>query len=118
MNLKERFPRASQAFLRLNADVLPDDSGQAPKLERDSGDGALGAVQVQKRTGEHFLVRVTSIRKRLLDYDNLCEKYHVDLLRYAGIILGDCPAETQIEVRQEKAEKGEPEEVRIEVFKV
>lgn len=78
----------------------------------------MGAVEVQKRVGGRFLVRVIAIRKRLLDYDNLAEKYHVDLLRYSGVIPGDSPATTLIEVCQQKAEPGAAEEVRIEVYEV
>ena len=92
--------------------------GTPPKLERDSGNGALGKVQVQGRIAGRFLVRVTSVRKRLLDQDNLCEKYHVDCCRYAGLLPGDSPATTQIEVGQEKAEPGSGEFVRIEIFRI
>lgn len=94
------------------------DPGQASELERNSGHGALGAVQVQGRDTGRFLVRVTSYRKRLLDYDNLCEKYHVDCLRYSGLIPGDAPGTTEIEVREEKIEPGAAERVRIEIFKI
>lgn len=98
---------------------IPDgDPGQAPKLERDLRDGAMGAVQVQGRNSGRFLVRVTSYRKRLLDYDNLCEKYHIDCLRYAGLIPGDAPGTTEIEVREEKIEPGAAERVRIEIYKI
>jgi len=96
--------------------VYDSGAGQAPKLERHAGDGALAAVQVQKRLGQKFLVRVTSIRNRLLDEDNLAEKFHVDLCRYAGLIPDDRPGQTRIEVCQEKAEPGAAEEVRIEVY--
>jgi len=93
-------------------------SRTAAKLERALGDGALGATQVQAATRQQFLVRVTSIRKRLLDVDNLCEKYHVDCCRYAGLLPTDAPDATQIEVRQRKAGKGEPEETIIEIFAI
>jgi hypothetical protein len=122
--IKLRFPNATPAFIRLNAtnagqaDIHPDNSGKAAVLERNPGDGAMGEVQVQKRVGSKVLVRVTSIRKRLLDYDNLCEKYHVDLCRNSGVISGDGPATTLIEVCQQKAEPGAEEETRIEVFEV
>lgn len=120
--LKLRFPNATDDFLRLNATkggaagVLDNDSRPAPVLERDIGDGALGALPVQKATGRRFLVRVTAFRTRLLDEDNLAEKYHVDLCRYAGVIPDDCPGQTKIEVCQQKAEPGAAEEVLIEIF--
>jgi hypothetical protein len=100
------------------ADIRLDGAGKVAELERTVRNGAVGPVCVQKGIGRQLLVRVTSVRKRLLDDDNLAEKYHVDLLRYSGIISGDSPATTRIEVAQQKAGKGEPEEVRIEVFEL
>lgn len=75
----------------------------------------LETEEIQGSTGARVLVRVESIRSRLLDEDNLCEKYHVDLLRYAGVIAGDTPDEIKIEVSQRKAQKGEQERIVIEV---
>lgn len=94
------------------------DPGEAPKLERNPGDGALGAVPVQEKLGGRFLVRVTAIRSRLLDEDNLCEKYHVDLCRYTGVLPSDAPGKAKIEVTQEKVEPGAEEKVRIQVWKL
>ena len=100
-------------------DLHADDTGAAAKLERHTGHGAVAALRLQEKAGKHFLIRVTAIRTRLLDDDNACEKYHIDLLRYAsGGALGDSPATTRIEVRQEKVEAGAREEVRLEVFEV
>ncbi len=94
------------------------DSGQAAKLECDSGNGALVAQEVQGRAGVRFLVRIESVRSRLLDEDNLCEKYHVDLLRYSGVIPDDAPGKTKIEVSQRKAIKDEDEHIVIEVSEI
>lgn len=122
--LKQLFPRISDDVLRLSteagqADIQPVDTGTPAKLERDIGDGTVGKVPVQKGVSGHFLVRVTAFRTRLLDEDNLCEKFHIDLLRYAsGGAFGDAPGTTKIEVCQEKVKDGEREEVRIEVFEV
>ena len=109
-----RFPNASAAFIRSN--LSPDDTGTPPVVESNPWDAPLGAEEVQRPVGERFLVRVTSIRKRLLDEDNLCEKYHVDLCRYAGVLPDDAPGKVQIEVFQQKAAKGESEQTLIEVF--
>ena len=99
-------------------DILANDSREATKPKRVVGDGTLASVSVQKRTGRRFHVCVTAIRKRLLDEDNQIAKYHIDLLRYSGVLPGDDPATTHIEVRQQKAEPGAREEVRIEVYEV
>jgi hypothetical protein len=87
----------------------------SPKLERNPCNEPLGQNEIQEYPGQKFLVRVTAIRKRLLDEDNLCEKYHVDLCRYAGIISGDEAGKTKIETCQRKAKKGEPESTIIEI---
>jgi hypothetical protein len=121
--LKARFKNATDDFLRLNASaeagataVLDHHTGTPAKLERDTGDGALESLPVQKATGRRFFIRVTAFRERLLDEDNLCEKYHVDLCRYAGVLPGDGSSQTKIEVCQQKTEPGAAEEVLIEIF--
>lgn len=88
------------------------------KLEPDIGIRALGTVQAQVADPGRFLVRITSYRKRLLDADNLCEKFHVDCCRYARCISSDDPSKTEIEVCQVKTGKGEPEFTRVEVYRI
>ena len=87
------------------------------KLERNPGNGTLGQIQIQKGIGQRFLVRVTSFRRRLLDEDNLAEKFTVDLCRYAGALPCDSAGETEIKVAQQKVGSKEPEFVRVEIFK-
>lgn len=110
-----RYPRASESFLRAN--LQAEDAGAVAKLERNPSNASLAKKEVQGQVGRGFLVRVTSRRKRLIDQDNLCEKYHVDLCRYAGVIPDDAPGETQIEVSQTKCREGEAEEVTVEVWR-
>lgn len=85
-------------------------------MERGAGDGALAARQDEERNSGKFLVRVTSRRKRLIDEDNLAEKFHVDCCRYAGWLPSDAPECASIEVRQEKVGKGEAEETLVDIF--
>jgi hypothetical protein len=116
--LLDLFPNASADFLRANVDLQPADSRPPAVVEPDSRPSALGPRQTQSGTSQRFLVRITSVRCRLLDEDNLCEKYHVDLCRYAGVIPGDEAGKTKIEVTQRKAGKGEEEHTLIEVFEL
>ena len=92
-----------------------NDTGKAPILERTAGNAALVETQVQSGTGDRILVRIESVRKRLLDEDNLVSKYHTDLCRYAGLIPSDAPGVCKIETTQRKAEKGEEERTEITI---
>jgi len=121
--LQKRFPNCTEQFLRLNASDavrtvgVPVPAGhprQTAKLERGAGHGALAAGQVQKADAAKFFVRVTSYRRRLLDEDNICEKFAVDCCRYAGVLPGDNPAQARIITTQEKA--GSQEEERTEII--
>lgn len=123
--LRQLVPGASESFIRANTirtetRIVVSDRAFRPssQLEPNPGNGAVGEVQVQKPAGRRFLVRVKSYRKRLLDEDNLCEKYFVDLLRNSGVIPSDAPGQTKIEVCQEKVGPKEPERTVIEVFSV
>lgn len=52
-------------------------------------------------------VRVVSFRSRLCDPDNLCPKYFIDCLRYAGFIADDAPECITLEVRQVRCRRDE-----------
>jgi hypothetical protein len=93
----------------------PRNTGPAPVVERNTGDGALGAGRAKGKDPTRVLVRVTAFRVRLLDEDNLCEKYHVDCCRYAGVIPGDAPHQTKIETTQQKVRTKDQERVLIEI---
>lgn len=112
--LKAKFPHASDAFIRAN--LQAQDPGPVAKLESDPCNAPLAKSEVQESDPGRFLVCVESVRKRLLDEDGLCEKYHVDCLRYASILHDDNPGAAKIEVSQRKAEKGEEEHINITVY--
>lgn len=95
------------------------DDATAPvhsELERRALDGTMGTAEVERDYSGDFLVRVTSVRRRLLDDDNLCEKYLVDALRYSGLLPGDSPRTTRIETGQRQAKEGEDEHTLVEIF--
>lgn len=124
-DLGSLFPNASQTFLRLNglapatSSLLhPKPTSAAPIVERRPRARALGKKKDEGSNPVRFLVRVTSFRIRLLDEDNLCEKYHVDCCRYAGVLPDDAPAQTRIEVRQEKVRSKEQERIEIAITKL
>lgn len=114
--LKAIFPNASESFIASNADLSMRYRGTPSIMESSPGSGALEQAQTKEHHSTRFLVRVTSFRRRLLDIDNLCEKFHVDCCRYSGVIPGDDPGQTQIEVTQKKVTAKEREFTRIQVY--
>lgn len=69
----------------------------------------MAAPGIEGGNPTKFSVVVTSYRRRLLDEDNLVEKWHVDALRYAGILPADSPDQARIQVKQEKVRTKEEE---------
>ena len=80
--------------------------------------GSLDQIKVEETNSGRVHIRIVSVRKRLLDPDNLCEKYHLDCLRYCGVIQGDEPDKITLETTQRKAAKGEDEHTQIEISQV
>ncbi len=77
---------------------------------------SLAAEQIESggSTGDgRIQVCVTSFRRRLLDEDNLCPKFHVDALRYAGLLPTDAPQAVTIQTRQEKVASAADERTEI-----
>jgi hypothetical protein len=109
--LKKLFPNASESFLALHL----DGQTSSPFVERSFRDGPLAAPEAEAGHSGRFLVCVTSYRRRLLDQDNLCEKYHVDCSRYAGLLPADSPDRAEIKVSQIKVKTKDEEKTLIEI---
>lgn len=119
--LRQRFPNASPSFWRLNeARFHAEDSGAAAVVERTPTGkregGPVAAHPNQKGTAPRFRVCICSVRKRLLDADNICPKFTIDALRRKGIIRDDSPKHIILEVSQRKAAKGEEEHTEINIY--
>ena len=112
MNLKELFHNASKDFLALHG---IGDPPSRPIVERLARTRPLATQEAQVPNTGRVLVRVVSYRRRLLDEDNLAEKYFVDCARYAGLISNDDPSQTHIEVSQEKVARKEDERTEITI---
>lgn len=97
--LKRLFPNASASTQARN-NTYHQPSGAEP--EPAVCNGPLAEGQGEKRNTGKITVRITSFRTRLLDPDNLCPKYFIDGLRYAGLIPDDRPQDINLEVAQEK----------------
>ena len=62
-----------------------------------------------------FLLSVVSYRMRLIDPDNLCAKYAIDCLRYAGAIPDDSEKFIEIKVSQKKCKRKTRERTEITI---
>lgn len=87
-------------------------------MERTTRHAALPARQAKARDTKRYVIRIVSVRTRLLDMDNLAEKYCVDFLRYCGAIPTDAPSTTEITCTQRKAGKEESEHTEIVVLRI
>ena len=91
----------SEATKRRNPHLYPPVGGRAgAKLEPGPGNAAAGKDQAQNHDLPRYRVRITSVRKRLCDADNLCVKHHIDAIRKLGLIPDDSPAVIELIVRQ------------------
>ena len=104
-------------FLQRSPARRPDHQAevQAPKPQPIVRPEPLGEAP-RKSVGEaRIRVSVTSRRCRLLDPDNVCPKYVIDLLRYGGVLRDDSPDLIELEIRQEKVRTKEEEETVIHI---
>jgi len=114
--IKAKFPRASEAFIKANLDA--DSPRTVAVVERLARHESLAADKSQEGATGKLFIRFVSVRKRLLDPDNLSEKWLLDCLRYCRIIEGDEPEKISIETTQRKALKGETERTIIEITEI
>lgn len=91
------------------------DQTPAPLVERGQPNAPLAAAQTEASDPRKCVVRVVSFRRRLLDEDNICEKYHIDALRYLGVLASDAPGHTQIITSQTKVKTKGEERTVIEI---
>ena len=84
-----------------------------PELERNPCTRTLAKDEEQEGGADRVHLRIVSIRKRLLDPDNLSVKWLIDCLRYSRIIQGDEPDKITLQVEQRKCAKGEAEATQI-----
>ena len=92
---------------------LYHDPHPLPELERNPSAGPLATHEEQEANSSRVHLRIVSIRKRLLDPDNLSVKWLIDCLRYSKIIRGDEPDKITLQVEQRKCAKGEAEATEI-----
>lgn len=115
--IRRRFPNASQATIRRNK---TGSSASSPKPEQ-----VVRHEPVAKKAGEAShtksipcrVVRITSYRRRLLDFDNLAGgcKYFLDCCKYAQLIPDDRPQDITLKVNQVKVKTEAEERTEITI---
>jgi hypothetical protein len=115
--LARLFPKASASCLAANS------APTGPEPKQVVRDGALAEKEREagnSRSLLRSLVRITSYRRRLLDFDNLAGgcKYFCDCCVYAQLIPDDAPEHIILEVRQEKVKTKAEEKTLIELIPI
>jgi hypothetical protein len=100
--LQRKFPNASEAFLKANEDRNRLQNTESQHVIRHD---PLEKAPAQAWCSRKVIVSITSFRKRLIDPDNLCPKYLIDGLRYAGLISGDSPDLVTLQISQVKSHR-------------
>ncbi len=77
------------------------------ELEPAVRDEPLAAPAREAHDPGRVRVCVVSFRARLCDPDNLCPKYFIDCLRYAGLIADDTADCITLEIRQVRCARHE-----------
>jgi len=112
-DLRDAFARNS-ALRKRNLEIACPSSG--PKPEQAVCDEPLAEAPRTDGHSPRYVVRITSVRSRLIDPDNLCGKAFVDALRHAGLIPDDTASIMDYSISQQKAKtkKDEFTEIVIE----
>src|SRR5690242_5501842 len=79
---------------------------------------SVAEVEREATNSIRHVVRIRSFRVRLCDPDNLCPKYFIDCLRYAGSIPDDRPEDIELSMRQIKVSKRSEDRTEIEIVAI
>ena len=109
-DLKDAFARNS-ALRKRNLEIACPSSCAKP--EPTARHEPLATSPRTDGHGSRYAVRITSVRSRLIDPDNLCGKAFVDALRHAGLIPDDTAAIMDYSVSQQKAKTKKEQHTEI-----
>lgn len=119
--IRRLFPNASKSLIAANEQDYgkhyAESDGKIAKLERAAGDEPLAEGKGKKEASGRVHFKFISVRKRLIDPDNVSVKWLLDCCRRIGLVAGDEHDKVTLETCQRKAEKGEEEHTIIEITK-
>jgi hypothetical protein len=117
--IRRLFPHASQSLIAANEQDYGkpyiQSDGQIAKLERAAGDELLAEIKGKKEASGRVHFKFVSVRKRLIDPDNVSVKWLLDCCRRIGLVAGDEHDKVTLETSQRKAAKGEEEHTQITI---
>lgn len=111
-----RYPNASEAFLRRNADDVGGLQNTIPESNTRKPIALAHESKERSASGSRLRVAITSRRCRLIDADNLCPKFLIDAMRYEHLIPDDSPDHIILEVHQEKVAHKSEEGTLVEIW--
>jgi len=118
--IRRLFPNASKSIIAANAQDYGkpyiESDGQIAKLERAACNEPLAESEGKKEASGRVHFKFVSVRKRLIDPDNVSVKWLLDCCRRIGLVKGDEHDKVTIETTQRKAEKGEEEHTIIQII--
>lgn len=97
--------------------LIKDRNARAPaKPKHNPKHESLEENGIKEADSIRPVVSITSFTTRLQDPDNTFGKYHIDALRYAGIIKDDRAQDIELFVYQEKVKTKKEEKIEIEII--
>ena len=110
--IKAKFPRASEAFIKVNIDCGETSCSIAKPIVCDE---SVAAEEGETGYAGRVRVCVVSYRRRLTDPDNLTPKYFLDCLRDSKLIRDDSAKQIELFVSQEKVKAKSDEGTAISI---
>jgi hypothetical protein len=100
---------------QIYANTDTQNTGKTAKLERAACNEPLAESEGKKEASGRVHFKFVSVRKRLIDPDNVSVKWLLDCCRRIGLVAGDEHDKITIETAQRKAAKGEEEHTQITI---
>jgi hypothetical protein len=110
----ERKPVHREAT-QIYANTDTQNTGKTSELKRATCDEPLAQGKGEKEVSGRVHFSFVSVRKRLIDPDNLVPKFYIDACRRIGLVKGDEHDKITLETTQRKAAKGEEEHTQITI---
>jgi len=117
--IKRLFPNASKSVIEANlqdyGQTHTDNPRKIAEPKCPIGNESLAQGKGEKAVSGRVHFCIISVRKRLIDPDNLVPKFYIDACRRLRLVAGDEHDKITLETAQRKAAKGEAEYTEITI---